>query len=320
MTRRFRISLAAAIALVFAAVAFAQKNPFLGKWNITGQGAQSNNVYWLEVKDEGGKLVAMFLNRGGSPVAAENVKIQGDELSFTIGGGRSGRTGPEVRLKASGDRLTGTVGAAQGQPISVAGVRPPQWGKYDANAPHKLGKPVLLFDGKSLDAWGVQHATKAMGWRVENGVMANDPHGNNLVSKEKFQDFKIACEYKVEKGTNSGIYLRGRYELQVLDDFGREPESHINMAIYARKAPDVNASKPTGEWQSMEATLVGNRVTVVSNGKKVHDNAAIEGITGGALDANELEPGPIMIQGDHEGVWFRKVTVTPILDARKKGS
>jgi hypothetical protein len=306
-----------ALTLGVAATALAHKNPFLGRWNITGQGAQSGNVYWLEVKEDGGKLSALFLNRGGSPVPVQNLKLEGDGLSFNLPA-RPGATEPEVRLKAAGAGLTGSVTSGT-QTVNLAGVRPPQWGKYDANAAHKFGKPVELFNGKTLDAWGVQVKDKPMMWKVDGGVMGNEAHGNNLVSKEKFQDFKIQAEYKVEKGSNSGIYLRGRYELQVLDDSGKEPESHGHMSIYSRKAPDRNVSRPPGEWQAMEATIVGNRVTVVLNGTRVHDNVAIEGVTGGALDANELEPGPIMIQGDHERVWFRKVTVTPILDGRKKG-
>ena len=159
------------------------------------------------------------------------------------------------------------------------------------------------------------------GWLVAQDAIKGTLPANygklGLSDEQKQKVYKIQAEYKVEKGSNSGIYLRGRYELQVLDDEGKEPESHGHMAIYARKAPDRNASKPPGEWQTMEATLVGNRVTVVLNGTKVHDNAVIDGITGGALDCSELDPGPIMIQGDHQRVWFRKVTVTPILDGRK---
>jgi hypothetical protein len=311
--------LAAILFLVWGGtMAFAQENPFLGKWNITGQAPNTNHVYWLEVKQDGGKPSALFLNRGGSPVPVENIRLEKDQLSFTLPS-RPGWPAPEVQLKAAGKGITGTVKSGN-DTVNIAGVRPPQWGSYDANAKHTFGKPVELFNGKSLDAWTVQHKERPMGWKIEDGVMTNESHANNLVSQEKFQDFKIQAEYKLEKGSNSGIYLRGRYELQLLDDAGKEPESHGHMAIYARKAPDVNASKPPAEWQSMEATLVGNRVTVSLNGKKVHDNAVIEGLTGGALDANELEPGPIMVQGDHERVWFRKVTVIPILDGRKKGS
>jgi hypothetical protein len=162
----------------------------------------------------------------------------------------------------------------------------------------------------------VQNKNRELGWVVEDGTMTNVPPANNLVSKHRFENFKIHCEYKLAPKSNSGIYLRGRYELQVLDDYGKETESHGHMALYSRVKPLVNASLPTGQWQVMEATIVGNRVTVFLNGKKVQDNIVIDGITGGALDSNEGEPGPIMIQGDHEKVAFRKITVTPILNGK----
>jgi len=303
-----------ALTMAYAiAPAGAQTNPFAGAWNITGDAPNQGNVYWLEVKDEGGKLSALFLNRGGSPTPAQDVKITGGELSFVFPTGQK----PVITLRESGGRLSGTVGD-----VKVTGVRPPQWAACDANAKHAMGKPVVLFDGKSMDAWDVQHKTRRMGWTVEDGAMTNDPKpkdpSNNLISKEKFKDFRLDAEYKVSPKGNSGIYLRGRYELQVLDDAGTQPESHGHMAIYARKAPDVVASKPAGEWQTAQITLVGNCVTVVLNGKTVHDNARIAGITGGALDASETEPGPVMIQGDHEKVWFRKVMVTPITSAGTK--
>ena len=293
-----------------AAPARAQGNPFLGTWNLSGDPPRENFVYWLEVKDEGGRLSAMFLNRGGSPVPAENVKIDNGELSFTLPP-RSGNT-PRVSLRASGEKLTGSVTTGE-TTVPVTGVRPPKWDACDANANHTFGTPVALFGGKTLDAWDVQHKDRPSGWSVENGVMGNAPKANNLISKERFKDFRLDAEYKLSPKGNSGIYLRGRYELQVLDDAGTEPERHGHMAIYARKAPDVNASKPAGEWQTAQITLVGNCVTVVLNGQNVHNNARIQAINGGALDIKETEPGPIMIQGDHEQVWFRKVIVTPIV-------
>ena len=303
------VLLVAVIAAGFAAVApvRAQNNPFLGAWNLTGDPPNAGNIYWLEVKEDGGKPSAMFLNRGGSPVASTNVTIANGELTFTIAGDNPKNV---VSLKESGGKLTGTVGAT---PVKVTGVRPPTWGACDANAAHAFGKPVVLFDGKSMDAWGVQDKAKPMGWAVEDGAMTNTPPANNLVSKEAFKDFRIDAEYKLSPKGNSGIYLRGRYEMQVLDDAGGAPgDVHGHMSIYSRKAPDKNASKPAGEWQTAQITLVGNCVTAVLNGTKVHDNARITGITGGALDAKETEPGPLMIQGDHEKVWFRKVVVTPI--------
>jgi hypothetical protein len=299
---------AALLAAAVAAPVRAQTSAFAGTWNITGEAPHQGYVYWLDVKDEGGKISAMFLNRGGSPVPAQDVKIANGELTFVLPGSNNSST--TVSLRAAGGKLTGTVTGAQ--PVKVAGERPPTWAACDANAAHTFGKPVMLFDGSSIAAWDVQNKDRPSGWSIDSGVMTNDPHANNLVSKQAFKDFRIDAEYKLSPKGNSGIYLRGRYEMQVLDDAGTEPESHGHMSIYARKAPDVNASKPAGEWQTAQITIVGNCVTATLNGKTVQNNARITGITGGALDAKETEPGPIMIQGDHEKVWFRKVTVTPI--------
>jgi hypothetical protein len=303
--RLHTVGLIGIAALALGGAARAQNNPFAGAWNITPE-APATGVYWLEVKDEGGKPAAVFLNRGGSPVPAQDVKISGDELTFMVGGTAQNR--PTVTLRAAGNKLTGTVGT-----VKVAGERPPTWGACDANGTHAFGTPVTLFDGKSLDAWGVQIKDRAIGWAIEDGVMTNQPKANNLVSKETFRDFRLDAEYKLSERGNSGIYLRGRYEMQVLDDFGRtDDREHGHMSIYSAKAPLVNASKKAGEWQTAQITVVGNCVSATLNGQKIHDNSKLVRITGGALDAKESEPGPVMIQGDHEKVWYRKVVVTPI--------
>lgn len=291
-------------------VAVAQEHAFLGKWDITGLAPHADHVYWLEVKREGGVLTGYFLNRGGSVYKLGEIAVQKGELVFEAGR----PNGPKLTHRATvvGGKLMGTV-TSNNQTIKWVGVRPPRWGNVNANAKHRFGKPIELFDGKTIDAWDVQHKSRPSGWSVVEGAMTNQAGANNLVSKQKFNNFKIECEYKLEARSNSGIYLRGRYELQVLDDHGSQPESHGHMGIYSRVAPAVNASKPAGEWQTMEAVIIGNRVTVRLNGETVHDNVALDGITGGALDSNEAAPGPIMLQGDHGKVWFRKVTVTPII-------
>ena len=316
-TRQFaaRAASAAALAVLSITTAGAQNNPYLGRWNITPAG-DNTGVYWLEVKEDAGQLTGMFLNRGGSPVKLPSIKIDNGELVWQTAAPTAGGTAPEFRAKAEGDKLTGSV-KMSARTVAFTGTRPPTWGSYDANATHTLGTPVELFNGTSMDTWDVQDKTKPMGWSVVEGVMTNAPPANNLVSKQKFQDFTIHAEYKVAEHSNSGIYVRGRYELQVLDDYGKDPDVHSHMAVYAWHAPLVNASRPVGEWQAMDATIVGNKVTVVLNGKKVQDNATLEAVTGGALDANELEPGPIMIQGDHDKITYRKVTITPITDTKR---
>jgi hypothetical protein len=312
-----RTILSAAL-LLLSLQAGSDASPFLGKWNMTGTGDDAGVVYWLEVKQDGGKLAGRFLNRFSSPYDLTNIKIENGELSFWNNPRAGQQPSPIWRARVENGRLVGTTTTLrrEGSPsvINWVGVRPPTWPSADANARHNYGAPVSLFDGKTMDAWGVQHTQNPINWSVENGVMSSAPkQGNNLVSKQSFQDFKIEAEYMIEKGSNGGIYLRGRYEMQLLDDAGEPVTPQSHMAIYGRTPPAANASKPAGEWQHMEAVVVANRVTVTLNGQRVHDNAIIEGITGGALDANETAPGPLMLQGDHGKVSFRKVVVTPIL-------
>lgn len=284
---------------------------FTGRWNFTGTGEHADRVYWLEISSSDGQLSGMFLYRTGSPLALETVKVEDGQLMFQM---QEGRGGPayQQRLRREGDRLVGTF-IDRGTEVSVIGVRPPEWPALDANASHTFGEPVTLFDGTSLDAFALQHENRPSGWSLEAGSMTNTPRANNLISKARFKDFRLQAEYKVQAGSNSGMYLRGRYELQVLDDYGKPPEKTGHMAIYGWTPPLVNASKPAGEWQTADIVLVGNRLTATLNGQKVHDNQAIQAITGGALDANETSDGPIMIQGDHNQVWYRRVIVTPIV-------
>jgi hypothetical protein len=263
------------------------------------------------VKESGGQLSGMFLNRGGSPVPLAKVAVENGGLVFQLPAGRDNRPGTEFRAKLQGDKLVGSHPEGT-RTVNWVGVRPPKWPPADANAPHKFGTPVELFNGKTFDTFDTQPSNYEVKWAVEDGVLTNTPPTRNLISKQKFKDFKINAEYKLAENSNSGIYLRGRYELQVLDDFGKPPDEHSHMAIYGWTPPRVNASKKVGEWQAMEAVIVGNRVTVTLNGQRVHDNAEIQAITGGALDADETAPGPILLQGDHTKVWFRKITVTPI--------
>jgi hypothetical protein len=316
--------LAIAASAIALSLAFSSQTPqaLLGKWNLTGLGEDTAYVYWLEVKDEGGRLSGMFLNRTSSPFALTDVRVSGNELVF-VQGGRGGRPGITYTARLENGRLIGQhTLPAQGQGETATaprlvrwiGTRPPAWRDVNANGAHTFGAPVSLFDGSSLEAWTVQHTDRPMNWEIVEGALTNGERANNLVSVRKFGDFKVEAEYKLGEKSNSGVYLRGRYELQLLDDVSdtttRRDLAH--MAIYGRTAPRVNASKPAGEWQTMTATIVGNRLSATLNGQVVHDNAVIDGITGGALDNDEAAPGPILIQGDHTKVWFRRVVVTPI--------
>lgn len=314
----------ALVAVALAAVVSAQQNPFVGSWNLTGTGDESAFVYWLKVEQGPDGLTGRFLNRVGSPVDLGVVRVEGGELVFQMGR-PDNPTGPEFRATLDNGRLVGSHVLRQGgrggapateRTVRWTGVRTPTWPAANASATQVYGEPVVLFDttsNASMDRWGVQHTARPMGWSVEDGLMVNQKGANNLVSKDRFTDFTLEAEYRLEPGSNSGIYLRGRYEMQVFDDAGQPPTVTGHMSIYGRKAPDTNASRPAGEWQRVSITLVANRVTVVLNGTTIHDNAVIDGITGGALDNDELSPGPIMIQGDHSVAAFRRVVVRPIV-------
>lgn len=300
---------AAALLVCSASPALADTKDFLGRWNL--QSADTPRaVFWLELTQDGGDVTGRFLNRGGSPVALAKVSIAGDQLTFTTAS--SGNTpGQTHTATLKNGRLTGSVTIGD-RTIAWTGVRPPTWPSADANAKHTFGTPVVLIDGGTTVEWKGQRQGP-LNWQMEDGAFTNGERANNIISPQTFRNFRLQAEYKVAEKSNSGIYLRGRYELQVLDDFGKEPEEHQHMAIYAWVKPRVNASRRAGEWQTVEVTLVENKVTVVLNGVTVHDNATIQAITGGALDADEDQPGPIMLQGDHGKVWFRKLVVTPIV-------
>ena len=172
-----------------------------------------------------------------------------------------------------------------------------------------------LFNGKDLAGWLPMIQGKELGWSVPNGILTNSDNANNLVSERTFWNFKLHAEYRLVPGSNSGIGLRGRYEIQIADDHGRDPSVQGHGALYSRIAPRVNASKPPGEWQTLDITLVGRDVTVVLNGQTLIDKGVIEGLTAMGHDPHEDKPGPISVQGDHRKVEIRKLVVTPL----KKG-
>ena len=171
-----------------------------------------------------------------------------------------------------------------------------------------------LFNGKDLTGWKLRNPSGTPSWSVNDGILVNEvspgKHGTDLVSEEKFRDFALRYEYKIPKGANSGVYLRGRYEIQVLDDYERgKPSKGGNAALYNTAPVAKFASKPAGEWQTCKATIKGDKVTVILNGEKVHDSVTVEKPTGGELDRNVDQPGPIMLQGDHGSISFRKIEI-----------
>jgi len=287
---------------------------FLGKWDITATGTKSGlpRNCWLELRRDEGVLKGRFNAGGGAVFDLPQVTIENGELIFQYPQGKSPNQTQQVwkaTVKSTG--LQGTA-VVSGQTLSWSGVRGPVW---PATPPkRKPGKPVDLFNGKDVSGWLCQDPHHPMGWFVKDGILMNEgKNACNIYTQQKFNDFKLEVEFNVDPQSNSGVYLRGRYEIQILDGYDRPLDVHSQGALYGFIVPPVKADKRAGEWQTFDITLIANRLTVILNGTTIIDNAEVPGITGGALDAKEKEPGPILLQGDHGKVQFRKVRLTPLI-------
>ena len=179
------------------------------------------------------------------------------------------------------------------------------------------GTPIVLFNGKDLTGWTGIRTENAEGWTVENGLLTSKGHADDLVTKAKYWNFELHAEYRIQEGSNSGIGLRGRYEVQIAADYGREPGLHGTGALYTRIVPPVNPGKPYGEWNVYDIRLVGMEVTASLNGVKLYEKGVIDGLTGIAYDPYEGKPGSLELQGDHGEVEFRNVVLIPLT---KKGN
>jgi len=313
---------AISVVLLSAAAVMAADQDFNGRWTIKVEGYTAR-VWWLEVNGAGtpnptGKFVGA---PGGDMDVIPEMKIAGGELRFYMNKryvrDAKGPTQPRgvYAAKLQDGKLIGEFwveGRENAPRTKWVGTRAPVITDKD-DGTWKPARPVKLFNGKDLSGWLPIIEGKELGWTVENGIMKNIAGANNLKSAEKFWNFDLHVEFRLGPKTNSGIGLRGRYEIQVLEDYGREPNTHSAGALYSRIAPRVNASKPAGEWQTYDIRLIGRTLTVVFNGVKILDKVEVEGFTAMAHDADEGLPGPISIQGDHGPIEIRDITVTPLV-------
>jgi hypothetical protein len=303
------------VGLYLATSMLAANKDFNGRWDITVPENDRKRAWWLEVNNaETGKPSGSFISAFGGDLNKYNEgAIENGELHIVIRNNNTKK--PEawhLRAKLVNGKLEGTQ-EIEGNPKKLAwtGVHAPKFKTLD---PKKLkaGKPVDLFNGRDLNGWHPLRTDRKIEWTVKDGITSNVPGAVDLVSDPKFWNFKLHAEYRVGPHSNSGVGLRGRYEVQILEDLGQPANTHGHGALYSRIPPTQNASKPADEWQTMDVTLVENRVTVVLNGVTVIDNKEIDGLTAMASDSDEGKPGPIQIQGDHGAVDFRKLTVTPL--------
>jgi hypothetical protein len=297
------------LALIIPVWAFSQ-DPLLGRWDLTVEGPDGKYPSWIEIRKSGrGTWVGSYVGQFGSARPIAKIHRKGDAFEFSVPPQwEPGSTDFVIEGKLTQGKLQGTIGGDRRRKLSWSAVRAPGLTRLEKP---KWGMPVNLLEGDSLSHWKPRTAGRPNGWKASNGILSNAKPGNDLVSVARFHDFQLVAEFRYPKGSNSGIYLRGRYEVQIEDNHGEEPECHKIGGIYGFLTPSVNAAKPAGEWQNMEITLVGRSVTIMLNGNRIVDRQAIPGPTGGALDSNEAEAGPIMLQGDHGPIEFRKLIVTP---------
>lgn len=309
---RFKMYVVAfGLILASTTLSFAQQiNPIEGRWDMVISQEGEELPSWLEIRHSGSRtLVGRFVYAMGSARPISELKMKDGKFSFAIPPQwEDGNTYMEFEGSMNGDVLKGTMLYTNGQTYNWVATRAPQL-EYTKNP--KWGKPIKLFNGKDLSGW------QAMGenqWIAESGVLKSPKSGSNLVSDQKFNDFKLHLEFKYPQGSNSGVYLRGRYEVQIMDSKGAEPSDVEYSGVYGFLTPSEVAAKAAGEWQEYDITLIGRRVTVVANGTTVISDQIIPGITGGALDSKEGEPGPLYFQGDHGPIEFRNIIVTPRVD------
>jgi hypothetical protein len=310
---------------------------FLGQWTIDIQGG---TVGWLEVRQEKDYLDADLLWIGGSVLPVADVYMAGDKYLFVTRTDNVVRKWNEkneplrthiitnwLEILKDGDKIKGYLlnPRIDGKGIdstSFIGTKlaPPPPAPEIAKL--KFGEPITLFNGKDLSGWKLIDINLKNGFSVVDGVLSNNPvqkegephviYGN-LRTEQVFEDFNLKLEVNIPAGSNSGIYLRGMYEIQVLDSYKKELDPHNMGAVYSRIKPLVNGEKPAGTWQTLDITLCDRHITVILNGIKIIDNQPVYGPTGGAIISDVNAPGPIYLQGDHGTVMYRNIILTPIV-------
>jgi hypothetical protein len=284
-------------------------SPFLGRWDLTIHAPDRTYPSWLEVSEEAGILKARFVGRWGNARPLPKVELQQGEMVFVSPKEEEGSQNDLVfRGRRAGASLTGSALGPDNAAWRWTGEKAPE---LKAPGNPQWGEPITLFNGKNISGWIFDPPGKPSNWKVKNGCLINSTRGPNLVTSQKFQDFKLHIEVNCPVKANSGFYLRGRYEVQVEDDSLAEPPTHRMGAVYGFLAPSPEQPRLPGVWQSFDVILLGRSVTILQNGKRIIDNQEIPGITGGALDSEEGSPGPIYLQGDHAGIAYRNIVLTP---------
>jgi len=283
---------------------------FLGRWDLTLKTPLREYPSWLEITQEDGQLRARMVSRWGHARPLPKIEISNGRITFVSPKEEEERKDDMVfEGKLLGQTLAGTTTGPDGTLWQWTGVRAPSLKRKSVP---QWGKATALFNGKDLSGWRVSDPGATATWKVESGTLVSPGRGPELISNARFEDFKLRIEFNCAPGSNSGVYLRGRYELQIEDDPEPEGPTMRTGGVYGFLAPSPEQPRRPGEWQTYDITLVGRVVTVLQNGQVIIDKQEIPGITGGALDSDEGLAGPIYLQGSEAGhVTFRNITITP---------
>lgn len=303
-------SLAGKVERAFAArPAAASAAAFLGRWDLTLKAPDREYPSWLEVSEDGATLKAEYVGRWGNARPLPKVEVANGKLTFVSPKDEEAMpTDMVFEGTLTGKTLSGKVNGPNSATWEWTGVRAPL---LERKTMPKWGKAIALFNGKDLTGWKMSAAGKNE-WKVENGILVKPAGGPELITDAKFEDFKLHVEFKCGQASNSGVYLRGRYEVQIETDSIEDPPNRRMGGVYGFIAASPEQPRTPDVWQSYDITLVGRHVTVVQNGQTIINNKEIPGITGGALDSHEGLPGPIYLQGSEKGrVEFRSVVITP---------
>ena len=284
--------------------------PFLGRWDLTLKAPDREYPSWLELKQEDGQLKAEFVSRWGNARPLPKAEIVNGQVKFVSPKEDEARRDDMVFVgKLVGTTLSGTTTGPKGEEWTWTGVKAPALKRA---TPPQWGSPMPLFNNKDLRGWHVDKPSSTKTWTVQNGSLISPGEGPELINDSKFEDFKLHVEFNCGPNSNSGVYLRGRYELQIETDSAKEPPTQRMGGVYGFLVPSPEPPRRPGEWQTFDITLVGRMLTVVQNGQSTINNQEIPGITGGALDSHEGLPGPIYLQGTEKGhVAFRSIILTP---------
>lgn len=286
-------------------------DPVLGRWDITVEGPGGPYPSWLEVRLRTERdLMAQFVGQFGSARHVTAIDFDDDAIEFRVPVQyETGDNDLVFQGRLEFDGLAGTVEMGDGTELHWSAVRAPS---LQRDRDPAWGEPVLLI-GDDLAGWRMRDERYPGCWSVGDGVLKSTPPCVDIISDATFEDFRLQLEFRYPPGSNSGVYLRGRYELQIQDDGGKPLDPLRLGGIYGFIAPATDAAGPPGEWQTYDITLIGRRISVLLNGTEILSDRVIPGITGGALDSFEREPGPLMLQGDHGPIEFRNVVITPAL-------